>query len=441
MRIGIEKKKSGDVILGIFLIFFAFLFVFQKVLTSNYDELAVMAVVPFICMITHKRVVIYRYVFPVMLMFICILLWSTSSHSSFIYYAVMVEMLIFIQPSDIAPDMISKGIKIYAVINAVSVIVERLFPGLMISYIRILFSAETAVGYSRSIEQGYYSGINYQVAFTAAYIVFGIFMYLFDRRSKSNMLIIAFLLAALFLTNKRAHLLYMIVSVLVVYYASGSKNKRFKRALEIFLLIFVFGVSVYFIASAFRNIKIFERILSLFSVFEDEQNFNNITTGRAAIYDQLIDIFNHSNKTWGIGWQNFALYSVARSISGGINQGHNVFLQLLCETGYAGLAVFVSLNLYYVISTVKINNEAIRFYREEKQDEPLQSQLMRKCSMAFMVFYYLFWLSGNPLYDFTFVYSWILSIMMSRYVRYTMFQYQNSSQTKPDAVPKPENGA
>jgi len=116
-------------------------------------------------------------------------------------------------------------------------------------------------------------------------------------------------------------------------------------------------------------------------------------------------------------------------------------LQLLCETGYVGFAVFVSLNLYYVISAVKINNEAIRFYREEKQDEPLQSQLMRKCSMAFMVFYYLFWLSGNPLYDFTFVYSWILSIMMIRYVRYTMFQYRNSSQTKPDAVPKPENGA
>ena len=96
-----------------------------------------------------------------------------------------------------------------------------------------------------------------------------------------------------------------------------------------------------------------------------------------------------------------------------MNQGHNVFLQLLCETGIIGFALFLVINLYYLKFIFTTNYRVLNFWKMKEQFfRPHTYDLFRKSSIGFACFYYLFWISGNPLYDFTFVYSWVYSILI-----------------------------
>lgn len=411
----ITYVKSRQLPLYLFLIFFCYLFIFQYILESYIDEILVAVLIIALSIGNIKLSKMKTYMIPISVMFVIILIWSTSLHQSFIYYFIMVEVILLIRPNYDNIALILKVVKRTALINALFVFISWLTPEMMFSYAKLAFPDNIANAYIVSLQNGYYAGINNQVAFTAVYLVLGIMVFTYDpRENKKDRRILRFVILsllwfALVLTNKRSHLLYIFVAMLSVYYAGGIKSKKIDRALKIIFAIFVMLVIFYFIANLFPTIPLFSRMLSIFTILTGNTDLNSIFSGRIAIYSQVIDIFK-KNKTFGIGWQNFGTYSRYTSITGGVNQGHNVFLQLLCETGIVGFCIFMIINLYYFISNFKINNMIIskKDYQRDKID------MYRKCAIGFMVFYYIFWFSGNPIYDFTFVYTWVISIMISQ---------------------------
>jgi O-antigen ligase len=118
-----------------------------------------------------------------------------------------------------------------------------------------------------------------------------------------------------------------------------------------------------------------------------------------------------THKWFGIGWENFSDFSRAVSASGKPNQGHNVFLQLLAEVGIVGFIPVILINLYYLGVCFRRNRLVIRNLNAQ-QKRTFVFGTCRCCSMAFMIFYYLFWFTGNALYDIPLLYTWLVSIWL-----------------------------
>ncbi len=413
--------KHRQIALYIFMVFFCYLFIFQYCLQSFYDEIAVILLIPILSLGDFRNfesIKLKKYVIPVIFMCILILLWSTEGHKSFLYYLIMAEVLFFINPTTEDYRLVSGVLKRTSMINAFFVMVSFLLPNLMSAYARLVFSDEIAAAYVIQLQRRQFSGINNHVSFAAVYIVLGMLAYLYDQGlPKSRKIItVLFLFAALMATNKRAHLVYLLVAMLVVLYFSGAKSERLSRGILVAFAFMTVIALLYFASFLFPNITVLNRLASIMTALSGEADANMILSGRVAIYRQEIELF--LGKPWvGIGWQNYADFSRYRSISGFVNQGHNVFLQLLCETGITGFAMFFLINFYYVKRIFRINSMSQALKSDETKDESgFDLEACKKCAIGFMVFYYLFWLSGNALYDFPFVYTWVVSILLSQLV-------------------------
>lgn len=415
------RIKNRQFPLYLFLIFFCYLYVFQYVFRSNIGEVLFMVLIPVLSIALGERGKIEKYMFPIFIMFVLIVVWSTEPHRSFLYYAIMVECLVFIKPRPDDFELVIRVLKRTAMINAFFVLFSRTMPGIMALYARIVFSDNIALSYAESMNRGYYSGLNNQVAFTAVYLAIGIIIYTYDTRISNNkrLFCLLYLWLSLVATNKRSHILYVLISLLIVYYVSGVKNKKINRGIKVVFGLTVLIIGLQIVTYIFPTVPVFNRLRQVFSLFSDDTDANLILSGRVAIYNQVLELFK-ANKVLGIGWQNFGDFSRYRSITGGVNQGHNVFLQLLCETGIIGFVCFMILNAYYIISNFRLNSEYIRTLNVTTGDYNYTTNIIRKCSLTFMLFYYLFWFSGNALYDFTFVYLWVLSILLMMGVKKTI---------------------
>lgn len=395
----------------LFTIFFCYFFVFYYILETYIDEILIIAIMPLLYFLGNKKFSINKMALPFFIMFILIVIWSTEAHSSYIYYFIMLEALLFVKVDFEDVGLVLGIIRTAGFINAIAVLLQRIDPTVFLRYANIVFSSNQAKGFRIAFEKGYYSGINNQVSFTALYICLSLIIEIVgkDKTSKNWFEIIVMALAFI-LTNKRSHLIYLAAALVAIYYISANRNKKFDRIIKIGFLGAIAVAMVYVGSMVFPNIRIFKRIIS---IFDSSGDLNTISSGRYAIYLQVINLFKTS-PVWGIGWQNFADYSVARSVSGGINQGHNVFLQLLCETGVVGFVLFLSLTLYYLIKIVKQLNYMIKRPGHEiiEKRHNFSDMSVAKLSACFFIFYFLFWFSGNALYDFPFVYIWCMSIIL-----------------------------
>ena len=411
--------KIKQIPLYFFLIFFCYSFVFRYVFRSYADEIAVIVIIPVLSLVTNKGFRFYAYQIPMVLMFVLILLWSTEAHKTYLYYFIMVEAILFIRPEVTDVDLIFRVIKRTALVNAISVLLTRAAPGVMTAYANAVFSRDIAYIYTTSLSKGYYSGINNEVAFTAVYLALGILICMYESRkiSVGRIVELGILWLAFLATNKRGHLVFLLITILIVYYVVGTKNKKIERGIKIVFAALILVAVLIGASYLFPSIPIFRRLVSVFSLFTDDADLNAVSSGRINIYNQEIELFL-SHKVWGIGWQNFADYSKSRDVSGYISQGHNVFLQLLCETGIVGFVLFFAINLYYLVQCLRVNAERLRENRAEINNDA-ESHLIagNKTCLGFIVFYYLTWLTGNSLYDSVFVYIWVVAIMITQSLR------------------------
>ena len=92
-----------------------------------------------------------------------------------------------------------------------------------------------------------------------------------------------------------------------------------------------------------------------------------------------------------------------------LRDAHNVFLQLLCETGIIGFSVFLSLFVYAIVQTiqlvVKSTKDLLRLSDKTKT--------VLVFSLCYQVFFLAYCITGNPLYDLETVYIYILSVGFS----------------------------
>jgi O-antigen ligase len=150
-------------------------------------------------------------------------------------------------------------------------------------------------------------------------------------------LVISLMLIALMLTKSLGGILTFvttaIVLILFLWFSSGIKGLISKRI----SFVVVFALSIFLLIC---GLFIKDRLAQFFSV----NNPNNSFSQRFYYWKASLSMFKHFPIT-GIGWRKFgALYIFYKPFPANIsNYSHNVFLQIMTETGLVGFLVFLGI--------------------------------------------------------------------------------------------------
>lgn len=198
---------------------------------------------------------------------------------------------------------------------------------------------------------------------------------------------------ATLLTTKRAHLLFGMMAIIVVYYFCNPEklgNKTFK--LIVIGIVGVVGLSI-----ASQCIPAISTFVNRFSSVEGDSTMQS----RIVFWRFALQMFIQS-PLLGKGWFAFRyqyrtyLYDTSiRAARYELLDCHNVYIQLLAETGVIGLIFYLAVVVYVLTLTFHL----LRHYQIEVKERNLYAPLAFSALMQ--TFYLLYSLSGNCLYDIT----------------------------------------
>ena len=206
----------------------------------------------------------------------------------------------------------------------------------------------------------------------------------------------ALALVCVILTGKRALLLFPMLALLLTYYRyrSGEVNFVAKYLLlaiglgVLVLLAYFFVPQVQAVLQRFTNMGEDENILIRYALWEEAMN--------AFAWEPLM----------GIGWFGFS-DRIAPLVGGRSGHAHNVYIQLLCETGIIGTLVLCGWMLYALLKTMRL----LRIISRDKARYPQYIRMWVFVSAAFQLYFAMYCLTENPLYDgFVYPVYYILSM-------------------------------
>lgn len=208
---------------------------------------------------------------------------------------------------------------------------------------------------------------------------------------------------ALILTGKRGHLLFTIMAMIITYYLYKS-NKPRGRVIKI-----LFYVSIAIIVFLLFSLVIPE-MMNVINRFVTKIQVGDVTSGRIDIYKYAWNYFK-SSPILGIGWSQFK-YLTEGLDSQYLLDVHNVYLQLLCETGVVGFAIFTIPFVYTYFTTIRL------FVLCRKRNIQIDNICYFIFSVFMQTFFLLYCFTGNPLYDIAMLYPYMYSCAIFNYFRY-----------------------
>lgn len=185
-------------------------------------------------------------------------------------------------------------------------------------------------------------------------------------------------LVAMVMCGKRGQVVTPIIAIIIggmIFYQIFKRPNKLSK----FLIVILTAVFTIYIISIFS--PILDNYLSRFSGLESD----GTVLARYGYWALAMAQFR-SHPIFGIGWLHF------RTINFDGNDPHNIYIQLLCETGIIGTIIFV---LFY-ISAIVIAYRNLKRISEYGNKASVTEQ--RNCLYAFIgqVYFLLYGLTGNP---------------------------------------------
>lgn len=314
---------------------------------------------------------------------------------SILYYIFMILVMILLKKSTKWIECMIKFLSIVCMIHAIVTILSSFIPNFYFNYIIPIISPK----YRNDVVEWYYNGS--MAGLTSHYSINGMYLGIgtgivsistvFSDTNKKWKKIIypAIMIFALLLTGKRAHLVFMIISLCLVYLIYNYK-KVGRSTIKLIVLLNIF-ILIYLIISIF--------IPNILVVYERLFNSDYSTLGgRAQLYEEAIKLFRESpiiGNGWG-GYKNYVQYTVGANYSSEYAKmnTHNIYLQLLCETGVIGFSAFVGLIIYNLRKAIKIIKKLVILNYVPK------TFIVNALVLLFIqIFFVLYGFTGNPLYD------------------------------------------
>lgn len=300
-------------------------------------------------------------------------------------------------------------IAVFGLVYAVTTILIWLIPSIH-DAIYPLLQAKTDADIAGS---GYRSGLTTNYSTNGMYITLGFLSCsLFAMRNKDRRWIIAtcICLFALILIAKRAHLAFGLASFAVSYFALNSNRKlgTFGRGI---VAVSVALVALY-IMSFFSDdvLSIIERFQSM----DEDDTFG----GRSGFYNLCLSMWN-SSPLIGNGWGSYPI-AFNGTVEGmryqilGFNDmnAHNVYLQVLAEEGLLGFCLLVGSMLTGIVTTYRAM-KLVGGKRIDYASRTWSNRFLLSGSLSIQLFFAMYCLTGNPLYDIYIYVPWLMALGVS----------------------------
>lgn len=291
-----------------------------------------------------------------------------------------------------------------SIIFTLITILSIVFSGIYIKLIKILYNDFRLNQIYMEIINNSSSGLLGQTGNNAFFISVGIIIVFSkimikilskEKVGLKNIILLVLLIMGLLITQKRGMFLYTCVTIFIIYsyliiYKTHNGIINFlKFSIPLIVIVIIL----------FNTFPIFNGILDKMSRLEKSDNIMN---GREELYQYAIELYKAQPLFgWGINTYPF-LYDKISNLE--ILLGaHNVFLQLLAETGILGTFIFliaILVNFIYVLKGI-IN------YSKHKN---VYSYLIS--SLGVQMIFVQYFISGNVIYDINMLYTYIIFLSL-----------------------------
>ena len=340
------------------------------------------------------------YIFSIFLIFIIYIFRNKQLIDNFLsctLYLLVFFLMLILQSSDKWIKIPYKIVNFFTLEHVIGTYFVFLFPSLYKTLFLPIFKSSS--GYADLINQIH---VNMNAGFTgnygsnSNYLTLG-FIVLFSKCiakkkfKKTDLIMLSVILLAIFMTGKRGPLVFGIITIIVEYlFTNKSKipNKLFK-------------LSVGGIIAGTLLVIVSNFVPSIALVCDRLFNSKDILNGREQLYNYALKLFNE-HTFFGIGWGNFKYYYSAYYNFAQLLNVHNVYLQLLCETGIVGTIII----LFYMIKSV------LKSYKMQKQEVYSNYREELIISFAIQLFVILIGVSSTPLYGIELLYIYIISCVI-----------------------------
>ena len=210
-------------------------------------------------------------------------------------------------------------------------------------------------------------------------MIFG--SYALTEKRRSDYLLFLISVAALLLSGKRAHTVFGLTALYLCYFAynSNAKKSRLVKCIGVLLgALTVFAVASYCVPA----------LATVVFRFIDTAETGDMSVGRVDVWLKAFSMFGKHSLV-GIGWGQY------------VNQGgwfwniHNIYIQLLVETGIIGFIIYCGWFLFHLVRTWSTYSKM----RVNSQDYMNKDYCLMNFSLAMQIFFLLYGFTGNPLYD------------------------------------------
>ena len=328
---------------------------------------------------------------------------SVADFGAILIYIYALIILIFAKADINHLALPFKIIFVTGMVYSITVLLQLICPNQII-YIACRYSSfvTDASGLLRTTTQhAYMAGIVGSVAYAAGYFANNVAILLLKKWEYNITTFMMWLtllisLGALILTGKRAHFLFMIISLCIVSVII-SKNKTlqiFKILLSMLILCSLIWIGL----QVFPDWGIFSRINTTFDAISRS---SDVTSGRLAIFHAATSQFMTA-PILGIGFRNFYYWYNGVPLS-----SHNFYLQVLCELGIVGFVLLLTAQITTLLRTYKKLKISLRY---DIWKQGLTSYLA--FSLYFQIFFALYGLTESIFYyqGYTLLYFLICNI-------------------------------
>ncbi|MCR5226390.1 MAG: O-antigen ligase family protein [Eubacterium sp.] len=309
----------------------------------------------------------------------------------------------------------------FSLFFAVGTILNVLLPGIHSAILSFFPSSYSSVVRQQAVNR--IPGFSTNPGFSAGYITAGILVVVADtkrykRINKSHIIPLSVLLFSLLLTGKRGPTIFLILTLFLCYLIPIRGIQKVKRYWRLFLVVLVVFILFFAFNELLVDIPVVSEInRTITGILAGE----DVSSGRNRLYAWAIQLFLR-HPIFGIGWGDYKTTVVGNATLIKELDTHNIYLQLLCETGIFGF-------LIAAVSFFLLWNRAKNAYKEcIANDNPeIQSMLpFVYFSFAYQTCFLLFGLTGNTLYDQHYQILYMISCaitMTYNYKIYTINRY------------------
>ncbi|MBP5254055.1 MAG: O-antigen ligase family protein [Lachnospiraceae bacterium] len=329
-------------------------------------------------------------------------------------------------------------IRVYTVIHFALGLFFLLRQDLLTEYIipRFHMSETTRGLLDFAMKSGYMTGICNHYTVMGLYMALGVVafsgvLYREGRKKVTDYLWLAAFIVGLAITGKRGPLVFALLSLLIVWILLiGRKMSR----TTVRRVVLIACIGVLLVIGAFVAIP---QVQNLAGRFMESDSFSEITTGRPEFYWRHVYTMFTQDPLFGRGWRAFRELSVTEFNRRNRTDGHNIYLQLLGETGIFGFVLVMGA----VIATLVATYRAIRYIMKHRLMEEKKAAVFG-ISLAWQVFFLLYGLTENALYDGACFYPYMVSAAAgwAAYVRVRHHKARQKKDGPGPAVPPDAGG-